>query len=356
MWTRRTWLALAASGGLCGEDIQGWNPVLALDEPDSFWQLNDVCFVTARMGLAGGTAVAKLDRSSRNLLWHSEDGGRTWVSRKAPAEPLAFFTLGESHVWMLAGGRAWFSSDAGWQWRQLGSAGGAARLFFLDHRRGFAFGQGRRVATTINGGASWSPLPAAGQALFPREMEWRVARSSNSGEGWIAGRADLPLPEDARGPGGETLTRAQRRRLRRPMLALLRTADGGARWEPELLPAPGDLDDLIESGGQLTAAFDLGEYSRYPSVVAAARGRGEWATLLREENLQAQSLLRHEGELLVAGHSAGKARVAARDAAGQWRAPRVHYSAESRDVRFFAGPRGMPWLRLASGMILAPVR
>ncbi|MCL4796196.1 MAG: hypothetical protein KJZ84_16670 [Bryobacteraceae bacterium] len=355
MLTRRACLALAAAGAARASGEARWQPVLTLDEPGYDFRLAAACFPAPRTGFAAGFSRRHIDFGEDNLLFHTEDAGKTWVRKNAPGRPLDAFTLGESHVWLLGPNRLWFASDGGWQWRSLSGPKNATSIHFVDHLRGFACA-GRRVYQTSDAGNRWTVVPAAEAPLFPRELNWNLIRFRDRAHGLIAGSADLPLALDAKGPDGEPLTGRQRGRLRIPALALLRTSDGGASWAPGVAPAPGNLASLLDDGETLTAAFLGDKLTRYPGTVARAPAAGRpWRTLLREESVAVHSLALHEGELHAAGTHGDRIVVMAEDRYGEWRLRPVHYAAQGSGARFFSGPRGEPWILIPGGMILAPV-
>ncbi len=356
MLTRRACLALAAAGAVRGAEDVHWQPVLTLDDLGYDFHLAAACFLSPRSGFAAGFSRRHIDFGEDNLLFHTEDAGKTWVRRKAPGRPAAIFTLGESHVWLLGPNRLWLSSDGGWQWRNLSGPRNATSIHFVDHLRGFACA-GRRVYQTSDAGNRWSAVAAAEAPLLPRELKWNLIRFRDPAHGLIAGSADLPLPQDATGPDGEPLTGRQRGRLRIPALALLRTSDGGATWAPSVAPAPGDLASLIDDGETLTGAFLGDKLTRFPGTVARKPASGgSWRTLLRREGLAVHSLAIHEGELHATGTHGDRIVVMAEDRVGEWRLRPVHYAAEGSAARFFSGPRGEPWVLVPNGMILAAVR
>jgi photosystem II stability/assembly factor-like uncharacterized protein len=355
MFSRRDLLSLALATPALAQGQLRWRPVLTIDDPGYQIRLHSACCVTGRILLAAATLVNPDDRSRRSILLVSEDGGLTWVRRKAPGAPRALFSLGESHVWFLGEDRLWFSSDAGWTFRSLAVPKRTQLVHFRTSLLGFALGR-ESLHVSADGGANWAPLPEAANPKWPRALYWNRAVFQDDRHGILAAIATLPLARGATGPDGAVLSARQLRDLGTHGLALLETADAGQTWQPRLLSAPGAPVDLLYAQGALTGAFLANPDSRRPGVVARfSRNDTSWQTLLEVDGLSPFSLTLFEGELHAAAIKNEKAEVLALDAAGQWRRRPVHYSALGNSVRFFSGPRAEPWLLLPTGMILAPV-
>lgn len=186
---RTAWLLAAGQGDLSRiyrTDDAGvtWSLQWTNPEPDGFYDCLD--FWDDRRGVVYGDAV---DGGLRILL--TDDGGRSW--RRVPDEALPAALPGEGgfaasglcvetgadgRAWIAAGNttasRVFLTDDFGRSWRavevpvEAGEGAGLTAVSMADSRRGFVFGgvlhepdaHTRNVASTDDGGESWTALPS----------------------------------------------------------------------------------------------------------------------------------------------------------------------------------------------------
>lgn len=206
----RAWLLMA--DGLLRSDDRGktWRRI-------SGYRLYDVSFATGRQGLGYGV------RRGREFLVGTSDGGRSWHRLRFPcrddggADGDDAVSLGApSSAWLIcvsepgAGSqRKWLfeSTDGGrtWRLRAHGGVGYFVGFSFRGSGRGWLWERRGSFLRTDDGGRTWSPL-SIGE---PEQVE---AESAS----FYAPNHGVALLHDVR---------------HRPVLRLVRTADGGHSWE-----------------------------------------------------------------------------------------------------------------------------
>jgi photosystem II stability/assembly factor-like uncharacterized protein len=147
------------------------------------------------------------------VVVRTTDGGRTWLraattSRRAILRDVTF--VDRDHGWAVgdqqleAGGQSGLASrtsDGGRTWTDMLVPGTSSlsEVHFVDQRVGWALDSDGKVASTVDGGASWSVV-AVGllhiQAAF-----------GNATEGWLAGTSTEPGVVLATVDGGRTWSR-----------------------------------------------------------------------------------------------------------------------------------------------------
>ena len=183
--------------------------------------------------------VRFLNFQERDLLLHTEDGGKTWFPRKVPASRLrSMFFLSSDDGWVI-GDEGWlyhstdgFVSDiSSWKFPFF-----INDVFFTDPKNGWIVGERGKVLHTTDGGKSWQVLDLGttdylSEVLFIGDTGWIVAEkylmhTVDNGESWE--RLLLPVPflkslyfiDENRGwlIGGYGM--------------VYRTEDGGRTWHP----------------------------------------------------------------------------------------------------------------------------
>jgi photosystem II stability/assembly factor-like uncharacterized protein len=177
-----------------------------------------MAFFDADHGLVVGEVNNQL------AIWRTADGGGTWTLALLDAFRGTGVTVAGTHAW--ASGGAWGSRlgpglfesiDAGVTWTKVASEE-LDSLSFVDDQHGFAIRTRSNetvVATSIDGGRAWTPLPAASQPcgdLSAADPHPVAVSFVSATVGWV-------LCEAGTNPGG-----VEQR-------GVAETTDGGSTWQ-----------------------------------------------------------------------------------------------------------------------------
>lgn len=203
-------------------------------------ELYAVSATTDQVAWAGGDA---------GMVVRTVDGGSTWEQRPAPSASItAIFALdAQACVIGDQSGRLWRTVDGGIQWDQVADGGSYINgVHFFDALQGWAVGDPAGgiwvILESSDGGASWTPSPAAppagpgfgltgsfdwigSQVGVFGTSQWVVWRTTNGGAEWVQVTthvrqvAGLVLSDSGVGLAGGDLAR------------LDRSTDAGASWE-----------------------------------------------------------------------------------------------------------------------------
>lgn len=203
---------------------------------------------------------------------YSDDDGATWTqvnigSTNDEYVPNAHsvFCLNRNNIWVgTSGGRIYFSGDGGVSWTVQEDAaihsGAWNWIEFVDENVGFAGGAADVLATTVNGGTTWTQVTATGSgsvincgAVLDANRLWvgtangRLYYSNDAGDTWTrrsgwtgdgAGQVKaIRLFNDLVGYMAHNNAT--------PKGTLLMTRDGGYTWEVIATPTNGGLNDLM---------------------------------------------------------------------------------------------------------------
>lgn len=216
------------------------------------WPVGPASYVDVAMGSALDGWIA----AANGVVRHTTTGGTFWTEQSLATGRLAAIAARGSLV-CAAGDGILHSTDAGQTWNVANSATGLEDVFFVDTQRGWAVGSVGRTFRTLDGGASWSPVPLPGVGATLRAVHfvnanegWAVGdngehwRSQNGGATWTR----LPVPT------GAHLTDVCFADAARGWIAagasVLRTFDGGLNWSAVALPSGARADKLSLLGGQ----------------------------------------------------------------------------------------------------------
>ncbi|MCX6621697.1 MAG: hypothetical protein NTY38_11605 [Acidobacteria bacterium] len=143
-----------------GQGAEGrWNIQYLHDEDRGELFLSDIQFRSARRGIAVGVVLREHSRDPVALV--TGDGGARWETVKLREDPVSLFLLNDSTGWLVTGKGLWRSDESGYSWKKVSSEKGLQTVHFLDEKRGWAGGTGKRALSTEDGGRTWTPLPAA---------------------------------------------------------------------------------------------------------------------------------------------------------------------------------------------------
>lgn len=190
------------------------------------------------MDLKTGWASAYLESEEETRIFHTADGGVTWLD-VSPVETYSlgsFFLDGQvAWVWAGNGGPAWRSLDGGASWTLMGEFGWQSDLGFTDRQHGWdlkaeywglSFVQVDIISfsTTQDGGQTWqetNPPPNRGSVFmaYPSaQMAWAVRAGFAKS---IGGVPNLGVP-----------------------FHVQTTFDGGGTWTTRQMPLPPEATRL----------------------------------------------------------------------------------------------------------------
>jgi photosystem II stability/assembly factor-like uncharacterized protein len=187
-------------------------------------------------------------------LLASEDGGKTWASRKIPAtDNLTDITFVGESGWIVGhSGLVLHTSDGGRTWarQETKLAQGLASVFFIDAKNGWAAGWIGVVIRTKDGGQTWERRDIADANWSLTSVHFRDPKN-----GWILGMFGQ----------------------------MLRTRDGGEKWELQTMPTKNLLTSVyFDAAGRGYATVDNDVLtSQDKGDKWDAAGIGQWMFLKR---------------------------------------------------------------------------
>lgn len=234
-----------------------WTKQFVNANPKAFF--DGMAFWDASHGVAISDSV-----DGRFVIIRTDDGGATWTpvsdAGLPPALPnegafaasgTSVAVFGTDHAWIGTGAsttaRVLRSSDRGRTWQvaptpiPAGPSAGIFSIGFRDAKQGVIVGGDYKqegaaianIATTADGGATWTPAPAQGLSGFRSAVAWRAANGSGPGA----------LQVLATGPSGSDVS-----------------DDGGRQWRPV---AGSGFHALSIAGGVAWAVGENGRIGRY---------------------------------------------------------------------------------------------
>ncbi|MEZ5356955.1 MAG: hypothetical protein R2762_30310 [Bryobacteraceae bacterium] len=301
----------------------------------------------------------------RHVMVKTRDNGRTWAIERTKPEGRSIFFLRGGMGWMAAEDGIYATTDCGAEWRRLRKEKDLVRVCFSSERTGYALGAPKKVLKTVDGGETWTELPAAQEPKSnPDRSAYTWADFHPSGWGMIVGfhkparRApDAPVWMDPE-------TAAQRRQW--PSLSLiLQTPDGGVTWRPSVESVLGTITRVrFSPSGSALVLLEF-EYSfEFPSdVMAIGQDRKGTARVYRRKNHAVTDVIfDSRNRAYVAGYEPpgqlrdvpipGKVKISRSPDMQSWDTLDVDYRAVGRRVMLAAGSDGVMWAATDTGMIL----
>ncbi|HET8647598.1 MAG TPA: YCF48-related protein, partial [Vicinamibacteria bacterium] len=214
------------------------------------------------------------------VLVHSTDAGQTWRTGQLATDSLhALFFLDAQHGW-AAGNGLFHTSNGGETWIKDNSWGSIYDLFFLDTQRGWACGNGGVTYRTTNGGLSWSwtavgTMDTLSSVWFVDALRgWtvdiagRIYLSTDGGQSWTlqfqapGGLSTLQFFDGQEGwaIGGNTF---------------LHTVNGGQSWTQTSAVPQGTWSYAARFSDRLNG-ISVGEYG---NVTRTTDGGQTWTTV-----------------------------------------------------------------------------
>lgn len=224
----------------------------------------------------GGSAAALLriegEGGGENITLVTRNGGSSWVQVPLKDRPVSLCAVDDSNLWLVGEKSLWYSAEGGLEWtkRNLPPRSGKRpvfRVYFLDEKCGWAFGAGKVIHRTGDGGLTWKPVPES-EAIGLRDentaFTWMVFPDRR--RGLIAG---FNSPRRDEGPWPEWMAPAPARQPRlQPSTTIVgETHDGGEAWKFSFTSAFGRVMRVRASGNRGLAISHYGENFEFPGEV-----------------------------------------------------------------------------------------
>jgi hypothetical protein len=351
------WPVLATAG-------ERWRVEYFYDPPGSSeFNIAALAFPSALCGIAAGEIESR--GRPKPYAVATTDGGRTWTPEVVPESAISMFFLNEHTGWLVGSNGIWRTSDFGQKWTKLKPAPFALRVYFRDEKRGWAVGGNKSVYETSDGGATWTPLPAAGYPITTREHTVYSAISfAGPKVGMIVGWSKPPRPgERARDPDWVDPGNLPREW---PELSIsLQTLDGGAIWKAFETSMFGQTTALsLSPDGQGLLLIEFFGRFDYPSeVYRVDLGAGKsYRTFRRKDRAVTDVLVPARRPAYLAAiepagtlfHSPvpGKLKLLRSEDFENWTEMDVDYRAVARRAWLAAPDPQNVWVATDTGMIL----
>lgn len=353
--------------GASGPDFAArkWSLSYQYDEDERRLRLRDFAFPSPAFGIAIG-GLFRDGMYFKGVALITTDGGKSWNLSNLGNGPISMFALDEANIWVVDDGRLIFTSDGGKKWeRRKYPADTVARVCFLTPTKGFAFGRGKSVFSTADGGRSWKRLELD-KILnvkeentnfywmdFPTPDNGILVGSARLREPWQASLPDWMIPESV-----------LRRRALPGTLVTLVTADGGKTWSSNRTSAFGDPTRLRTRGLSGLSLFHYADNFNWPSEVYYLDLRtGKSRELFRKKELKITDFaLLDGGGVLLAGVEppgelrssalTGKVRALYSPNGADWYDMKVDYRSEGAVAYLARDPNSNFWIATNEGMIL----
>jgi photosystem II stability/assembly factor-like uncharacterized protein len=290
-----------------------WRMQYLFDQDESRMALNDMKFASPERGFA---AVHRLEkgREHREVLL-TRDGGQTWQPVKVSGVPFSLFPLDDSRVWLVTSSGFYYSAEGGVQWeKRKRPSAGSLRVYFKDDNRGWAYGVGKTIWQTGDGGRSWKKLPESEKInLRDERTSFCCMDFANPEAGMLAGNSAAPRTDVSRLPDWMIPDRAVKRRLTPSSTVVLETRDGGETWRPQVTSAFGLIRKVRMTPELGITIFGYNDSFLFASeVVEIELATGKSRPLFRRKDVDAMDaiLLKDGGALVAAIEPRGVLRAA----------------------------------------------
>ena len=341
-----------------------WKIQFFYDEDQSKLALHDLTFPDPRRGIACGAVLEDNHRKPVVLL--TDDGGARWQTVRVKETCRSIFFLDDKHGWMVTESGIWRSADSGRSWKLATKLKNVLRVRFVDLHRGWAVGGPKAVWETSDGGAVWTPLPAASEPQTRAENTvYTWAEFLGPRIGMIAGFSRPPRREArARVPEWMEPEKSGRRREWPALSILLETRDGGATWKATTTSMFGRITRVrLATDLRGLALIEFQDSFDWPSEVFGIdlrTGKSERA-FRRKDRAVTDVLPISNGPSYLAAIEPpgslrsspvpGKLKILKKEVAGEWIEMTVDYRAYGHRA-FLAAADGEIWAATDSGIIL----
>jgi hypothetical protein len=342
-----------------------WRIQFFHDEEDSTLTINDVCFPSARRGIAVGYLTEGNKTRPRAVI--TSDGGETWSFVKLKQPGLSVFFLNDSIGWMVTDGGLWKTEESGRSWKKISKKpDGLLRVFFRDENRGWAVGLHKGIYTTVDGGKDWLRLPIADEVKSKSDytfFSWITFADEKNGV--IAGASDPPRKGAPRLPGWMAPERMEKFREWPSLNILIETHDGGQTWKASTTSMFGNITKVrIARDGRGLGLVEFFHAFQWPSEVFQIDWRtGKNSRVFRQKDRAVTDIaLFSRGSAYLAaieppGQLArspipGKVKILKSRNLTDWQEMEVDYRVFAHRAMFAAVDEDHIWVATDTGMIL----
>ena len=359
-------LVLAASPACAAE---GWKMQFFHDQAGSSLTLTDLCFASPAHGFASGFLSER--KKTRPILLRTADGGESWHFQKAGDIGTSLFFLNDVRGWLVTMKGMYQTADGGNTWKKM--AGGpkdALRVYFRDERHGWLVGFNKSMLVTGDGGATWTPVPAAAEIKSsPENTSFSWIAFAGEKNGVVAGSS---IPQ-RRGrqifPDWMEPEYAEKRREWPALSILLETRDGGASWSASTTSIFGRITRVrLTPDGRGLGLIEFFNAFDWPAEVF----RIDWRAGKSERVFRARDrvvtdvALPEDGPAYLAGYEPpgqlarspvpGRLHILRSQDLAAWQEMEIDYRAVARRAMISAWDRDHIWVATDTGMILRLTR
>ncbi len=331
-------------------------------QADSSLTIDDLAFPSATRGIACGATTDRHDNDHPVVLVTS-DGGAHWAETPVKESCVSLFFLDDSTGWMVTDKGIWQTVESGRSWKKLKAPAGMLRVWFLDAKNGFAVGLEKRVVQTMDGGETWTQVPASKDVQGDPEFTTfgQIAFAGKNGiiSGWN-------IPPRKGGPDWMEPEKAQGRKQIPTLSVLLQTTDGGVTWEKSETSLFGQITRVsMTPQGTALGLIEFKDEFEYPSEVFSVNlhtGQSDRTFREKDRAITDVRLFAGANRGILAGYETtgtiyhspvpGKLKVLTSDDLENWREIPVDYRAVAHRA-IIAGPdENHLWIATDTGIIL----
>lgn len=363
------WILAAGLAAQTKSSAPSWKLQYSYDKDDARFQIVDFTFPSPKRGIAVGNLSRKTQRNPVPYAIVSADQGKTWSEVKLPALPVSVFFLDDTRGWLVTPDQLWKTEESGRTWSKVKGIDGLTRVYFLDELHGFAIGARKMVLETKDGGEKWTKVEKA--AVPPGKEDYSLytwIHFWSKRTGLIVGQSIPPRRDMARDqPDWMDPETASKRRQIPNMILTLETADAGANWRVQTLPAFGYATRVrvADTSGTGLILFRFNRSFDYPSDVFwldSAKGGGSTRAFRQADRMVTDvGFLSPKIALLAAIEPAtrlhtlpvpGKLKMIWSENRGPWSEMKVDYRASGLNAYLSVADETHAWVALDTGMIL----
>jgi hypothetical protein len=275
-----------------------WKIQYLYDQAGYNFDIRDIACPSAQRCVAAGVISDKKDHQVGAVVVSNDSGGH-WSRYEVKELPLALYFLDETLGWMVTDHGLWSTVEGGRTWTKVENRKGILQAYFLDANHGYIAGTAGLLDETLDGGKTWTRLPAAGAGALPTVNYDTI--TFQGPHGIIVGEMDPTAASTKESKGSAATERQPQGR----QLFLVETLDGGKKWTNSSVPIEADLGRLRISKLGFALALVVYTDARRPlasAVVKLILGQANSRVIFGERDRAATdvALLDDGGGVLVA--------------------------------------------------------